>query len=184
MRIVTVILLLSAVLFAQRSGPYIGVGYGVGFYDSDDRLKYEESDITNSTLRFTLGAYINENFSVEMDYTHYDEFYGSYDGADVKESFSIIGVCALAHYPFYDDMFDIYGKIGAGQLFWNESHGRSNADSTGAYIFGGGLGYRYDEAIMIKIGYDLVSFGLDDKYREKGYDMLLEYFYTAFEYKF
>jgi opacity protein-like surface antigen len=184
MRVLLLFILVTSSLFAERAGPYVGVAYGVGFYDSDNRLQDEHSKIEDGTIRFTLGAYINENFSVELDYTLYKKFYGTYDGADIEESFSTVGVTALPHYPFYNDTFDFYGKIGAGQLFWNETGTKSNSDSAGTYILGLGIGYRFDEELMIKLGYDINIFSLEDSNHHKEYSMNLNYIYTAFEYKF
>ncbi len=183
MRILLIALFFLTTLYAERAGPYVGVAYGVGFYDSDDRLSEQESKIEKGTMRFSLGAYINENFSVELDYTLYNKFYGIYEDANVEESFYTIGVTALPHWPFYNDIFDLFGKLGAGQVFWNESNARSNSDSAGAYLLGIGLGYRIDE-YLIKIGYDLTSFGLEDSHTNKSYEMRLDYFYTAIEFKF
>ncbi len=180
MKIFLLSLLFLSVLYAQRAGPYVSVAYGAGFYDSDDRLSEEHSKIEDGTIRFTLGAYINEHFSVELDYTLYKKFYGRYEGGEVEESFSTIGVTALPHWPFYHDTFDLYGKIGAGQLFWKETYTYSNSDSTGAYLLGVGIGYRID-TYLIKIGYDVTSFGLEDSNTNSSYDMRLDYFYTAIE---
>ncbi len=184
MKILLLVILFLSTLYAERAGPYVGVAYGAAFYDSDERLEDEYSKTEDATIRFTLGAYINENFSVELDYTLYKKFHGTYDGGDVKESFSTIGITALPHLPFYDDMFDLYGKIGAGQQFWNESDAKSNSDSAGAYILGVGIGYRFDENLLIKVGYDITIFSLEDSNRNKEYSMNLDYIYTAFEYKF
>jgi len=182
-RILLVVLFFLSLVHAERAGPYVGVAYGVGFYNSDDRLSEQDSTIEKGTIRFTLGAYINENFSVELDYTLYNEFYGIYEDAEVKESFYTIGVTALPHWPFYNNTFDLFGKLGAGQVFWSEAYTRSNSDSAGAYLLGIGLGYAIEEYI-IKIGYDLTSFGLDDSNTNKSYDMRLDYFYTAIEVQF
>ena len=184
MKILFLVLLFLSTLYAERAGPYVGVAYGAGFYNSDDRLKEEHSKLEDGTIRFTLGAYINKNFSVELDYTLYKKFYGVYDSTEVEESFSTIGITALPHLPFYNDIFDLYSKVGAGQLFWNESDGRSNSDSAGAYLLGIGLGYRFNEEFMFKIGYDITLFSLEDSKRKKEYSMNLDYIYTAFEYKF
>ncbi len=183
MRIVLIILVFLSTLNAERAGPYVGVAYGAGFYDSNNRLSEQDYKIEKGAIRFTLGAYINENFSVEIDYTLYNKFYGIYEGGEIEESFSSIGVTALPHWPFYDDTFDLYGRLGAAQTFWNEAYTHSNSDSAGAYILGVGLGYRIEE-YMIKIGYDLTSFGLEDSNTNKNYDMRLDYFYTAIEVQF
>ncbi|MEA1918538.1 MAG: outer membrane beta-barrel protein [Campylobacterota bacterium] len=181
--LLTLLLLLSS-LYAQRSGAYVGAGYGYGMYDSDDRLSQEINSASNGTFRLTLGAYINENFSLELDYSIYNKFDGFYEDAKVQESFSIVGVSVLPHYPFYDDTFDLYGKLGAGQIFWNETGEHRNNDAAGAYILGIGLGYRMQSDYLLKIGYDLTSFGLDDTLENKNYEMRLDLFYMAFEVKF
>ncbi|MEA3523221.1 MAG: outer membrane beta-barrel protein [Campylobacterota bacterium] len=183
MKILLSMMLFLTLLNAQRAGPYIGVAYGSAFYDSDDRLSEQHSKIEDGNVRFTLGAYINENFSVELDYTLYKKFYGLYEGGEVEESFSSVGVTALPHWPFYQDTFDLYGKIGAAQLFWNEAYTHSNSDSAGAYLLGVGIGYRIEQ-YLIKIGYDLTSFSLEDANNNKNYEMRLDYFYTAIEVAF
>jgi hypothetical protein len=184
MRVLLIVMLILASLHAERSGPYIGVGIGAGFYDSDKRLREPESKTEEGSYRLTLGAYISEHFSVELDYTLYKKFYGVYEGGDVKESFSGISITALPHWPFYHDTFDLYGKIGAGQIFWDESGARSNSDASGSYIAGIGIGYRLQKRYLFKLGYDLTSFGLDDSHTHKSYSMRLDYIYTAFEVKF
>ena len=183
MRILLVTLLFLSALYAQRAGPYVGASYGVSFYDSDKRVSKRDFKIDSGAPRFTLGAYINESLSMEIDYTYYNKFYGIYEGGKVVESFYSMGVTVLPHLPFYHDTFDFFGRLGIAQVFWVETNSRSNSDSAGAYILGIGLGYKIMD-YTIKIGYDLTSFGLKDSNTNKSYDMRLDYFYTAIEVKF
>ncbi len=176
--------MLACMALWGRSGPYWGGGYGVGYYDSDARVESVGNERNRGTLRATLGAYINSNFSVELDYTDYEAYQGAYEGAEVEEDFEVIGVSVLPHWPLYDDKIDLFGRLGAGQVNWNERNGRSNSDSAGVYLLGIGVGYRIGESVMLKAGYDATLFSLDDAHRNEGYDMRLDLFYMGFEVMF
>jgi len=184
MRVLLIVVIMLSALHAERAGPYVGVSMGAGFYDSDARLSDVDKKINEGSYRLSLGAYISQYFSVELDYTLYKKFQGVYEGGDVQESFSCVGVSVLPHYPFYDDTFDLYGRIGAGQIFWDESGTRSNSDAAGAYVVGIGIGYRVAKRYLIKVGYDATSFGLDDAHKNRSYSMRLDYLYTGIEVKF
>lgn len=184
MRVLLIVAIMLSALYAERAGPYMGVGMGAGFYDSDARLSDVDKKVDEGSYRLSLGAYISQYFSVELDYTLYKKFHGVYEGADVQESFSSVAVTALPHYPFYHDTFDLYGRIGAGQIFWDESGARSNSDAAGAYIVGIGIGYRITKRYLIKVGYDATSFGLDDSHKNRSYSMRLDYLYSGVEVKF
>ena len=42
----------------------------------------------------------------------------------MEEDFEVIGVSVLPHWPLYDDKIDLFGRLGAGQVNWNERNGR------------------------------------------------------------
>ncbi len=183
MKILGLLLITIVTLLAERAGPYAGASYGLGYYNSDGRLERVSNDNAHGAMCATLGAYINENFSVELDYTQYKVFDGRYATQKVHEDFAAIGVCVVPHYPF-DEKWDLFGRFGAGQINWNESGERANESNAGLYLLGFGMGYRAFESVMFKSGYDMTFFSMKDTHRDATYDMRLDYFYVGFEVMF
>ncbi len=176
-------MLMAVSLWAERAGPYIGTGVALANYDDDNRLE-SISKNSQEALRIYGGAYINENFSVEVDYATLMKFEGvSKSGGSVDNEFSIFSVAALAHYPVADNTVDLYAKFGAGQIFWKESGSESHESDAAALLFGVGIGYRLMEALTLNFGYDYFTFGMDVS-EEQSYDMALGLTYMKIEVQF
>ena len=119
MKIILSILLFCSVLTADRSGPYVGLGYGLSQFDDDGIYKeLKENESTSMTLYG--GAYINKYLSVELAYVNmtFGNSYKAVDATNVEKelSFSSLNVSTLVHYAFFDDVLDFYGKFGVGQM--------------------------------------------------------------------
>ncbi len=148
-KVILVVFIFFSFGYAKRgAGPYLGVGYGKSKFYANSY--YDFKDDTSNILTIYGGAYINKYLSVELNY--YKP--GSYTTKANKEvKYTITDISTLAHYPFYHDKFDIYGKFGAGII----STSKSGFD----FVFGAGVSYRYNEIFSFKIGYDYFDFGLD-----------------------
>jgi len=161
-------LVLSLSLWADRSGPYLGIGYGAGFYEPGSRVAEVSNEPYN--VRFTAGAYINENLSVELNIA---EFGGAQLGYNLssyrsqnstslsieEESFRVFSVSTLAHYPFYNDTFDVFGRFGAGTIGLRTTApiDDTNTDSP-VLVFGGGASWRVTPMLSVIAGYDHYTF--------------------------
>ena len=178
-----ILLLLAVSLFsAERSGPYLGLGYGIGLLE-DDGYYVAEKPESRTLLRAYGGAYLNENFSVELDYTHFNAFEGEHAlYGKLEEQFTLLTASAAVHYPVLDDTLDLFAKFGAGEVTWNESGAADRSDSAAALLYGVGCSIRFMEVMSFKIGVDLAQFSLDDA--NQNYDMLLQYGYGALEVQF
>ena len=150
-------LFFSFVEAKRGAGPYLGVGYGESRLNSDGY--YELKDDKTDILTFYGGAYINRYLSVEFDF--YD--ISSYETTlNTQISYKIYDIATLVHYPFYNDIFDVYAKFGAG-VITRKTNGFN-------FVFGAGFSYRYNEILSFKIGYDYFDFGVDiddDKVSDK-----------------
>jgi len=165
-------LLFAAVslLAAERSGPYLSVGYGLGYYEDDSRLGSIESRDAG-VYRVGAGAFINPYFSVALEFAQFDPFDGTDSGGKVSEHFRTFCADVITHYPIADDRLDLYAKFGAGQVFWNET-GAAHRESTAAtLLYGLGIGIRPKSWLTINIGYDLHRFGMESNVTT--YDMQL-----------
>ena len=176
-------------LWADRSGPYLGVGYGVSSYHHDryyEDIGYPEvADERLKAFRIYGGAYINEYFSVELDYTDHDVSRASdTTGQSVENDFVALGVSTVVHYPTREKKLDWYAKFGAGEIRWKQSGPQNRADEAGALLVGAGVGYRLMPRLTLKAGYDIFFFGLKDSELDKEYNMDLEYFSGAVEVQF
>ncbi len=181
--------MLCSVLFADRDGgPYLGFGYGVSLYNDDGFFKELKEDISRSTTIYA-GAYINKNLSVELVHVSFDSK-GLHEGYLVKEdsnidkniNFSVISVSTLAHYPFLNDLIDTYARFGVGEM------DMLGIDSTGfTFIYGCGISVRFNEWLSMKLAYDRYGFDYDDA-RDLdnviGYEMNIDYLYSAIEVQF
>jgi len=176
------IMLFCVTLWADRSGPYIGIGAGLAIYDDGNRLASIE-DKSDEAYRIYAGAYINEYFSVEIDYTAGMRFEGvSVLGGDVVDTFSVFSIAALAHYPLEKYGVDFYGKFGAGQLQWKESGIAGSSSNAGTILFGAGMGYRFGEQFTFNVGYDYYAFKMEVLIQN--YRMSLGMPYVKFEMQF
>ena len=186
---IVLLCLCLASLWADRSGPYLGIGYGLSPYNNDGYYKdigfTTVSDDRLKAFRVYGGAYINEYFSVELDYTDFDVS-GAKNGSgqSIQNDFSAMSVSTLVHYPAWDKKIDWYAKFGAGEIRWKQSGAQHRADEAGGLLVGAGVGYRFMQRLTFKVGYDIFFFGLKDSLLEKEYNMDFELFYGAVEVQF
>lgn len=181
----------STFLYAERSGPYLGLGYGLG--DLDDGGSYSEQGFTQitehevQTLYLYAGAFINENLSVELDYLSFDDVTAQDGtGKEILDSVTIVSVVAVAHYPVLEDRLDLFGRFGAGQILGKERGDVDRDYNEAALLFGAGIGYRPNKALTFKIGYDRFSY---DKISTISADAqksstVIDFIYGAFEVQF
>lgn len=189
-RLIAVMVLFTFPLIADRAGPYLGVGAGLSDYYDDGRLERFSTEYATS-YRLYAGAFINENFSVEIDYAYLKEFHGtSRSGSAVEEKFEALTVAALAHYPVWENRIDWFAKFGAGEVFWNEKEEtQTQGDSTGTLLLGAGVGYRPVERLTFNLGYDYYIFNLDAQATAanpsaKRYEMHIGLIYLGMEVQF
>jgi len=183
--------LLSNALYAERSGPYLGIGYGVGDVDDDGYFKDREyTDMKEKepkALRLYAGAFINQYLSVELDYLSFDDVIAEdASGRQIKDSVAIFSAVAIAHYPLLDEKIDLFGRFGAGQVKGKESSEAGRDYNEAALLFGAGAGYRPVEFITLKLGYDRYLYDKtsalpDDDLK---YSTVIDFFYVAFEVQF
>ncbi|HFU74005.1 MAG TPA: hypothetical protein ENK65_00465 [Helicobacteraceae bacterium] len=163
--------LTTSFVLAERSGPYLGIGYGYGMYEPGNRITKVEEQPYN--IRLTAGAYINENLSVELGFAEFGGAVLGYDLSNYRtfdstanttfdESFRVFSVSTLAHYPFYHNTFDVFGRFGAGSLGWRTSKEVANSETDHpVLIFGGGASWRMSDMFSMILGYDYYSFKLE-----------------------
>jgi opacity protein-like surface antigen len=183
LRLFAFLLLATVLLWAERAGPYVGIGVGLAGYDDDGRLASVENR-SQEAFRIYAGAYINENFSVEVDYNAVMEFDGVLkNGGEVTEKFSFLSTAVVLHYPVANDTTDLFVKFGASEVFWRERGSESHKDSAAAMLLGLGVGYRLKEYLTLNLGYDAYFFSMDISERDS-YDMLLGAAYLKIEVQF
>lgn len=175
-------------LWGDRTGPYLGLGYGLGYYDPGSRLIDVKTQPQN--VRLYGGAYINENLSVELGLVEYGGAQMGYDltnfqaklsnnGTDVEESFRAVTVSTLAHYPFYHNTFDLFGRFGAGSMGRRSTENVIDSQrDTATLVFGGGVTWRIVDNFSFVMGYDHYTFRVDT------IDTTLDSTYFAFEIQF
>ena len=175
-KIIVMLIILSVAAFASRDGgPYIGIGYGNSTISDSDNY-YHIKDDSDTGYTIYAGAYMNKYFSVELSYLS-DMSYSDVNGTSLD--FGFVDVNVQAHYPFYYDKFDVYGKFGVGKV----SH---NGKGFG-YVFGTGVALHIDDMFSGKIGYDYMNFGvdtIDDKYDTADKNLAIHYFFIAVEVQF
>ncbi|EHP30837.1 hypothetical protein SMGD1_2316 [Sulfurimonas gotlandica GD1] len=180
MKIILSILLFCTLLLADRSGPYVGFGYGLSQFD-DDGIYKELKENGSTSMTLYGGAYINKHLSVELGFINFTAG-NSYEAVDAtnqtKElSFSSLNVSTLVHYAFFDDTLDFYGKFGVGDMT------AGGVGSTGfTMLVGAGVGVRFSEMLSMKVAYDryITDYEKDGLKNE----MHVDFIYTAFEVQF
>ena len=183
MRYILVLFLLLSSLYADRDGgPYIGLGYGDSTFRSDglyDTLKEDKS--AGATIY--VGAYINKHLSVEFNYVDFSTF-GTNDGYEVNDTqainFFALNVSTLAHYAFFNDVWDFYAKFGVGEVH------QSNSQIKGfSFVYGAGTAIRFGELVSLKIAFDRYDFGYDKTQNNSSdFSLKIDYIYTALEFQF
>lgn len=189
MKILISFLLLVSFLFADRDGgPYIGIGYGLSKFD-DKGYYAEVIDPYTKAPTLYAGAYINENLSVEVSYVNFyahglDDGYMVSDINSTKKNIDlyVTTVSTLAHYAFFNDTLDFYGRFGVGNLALT-----GVSDSGFTFVYGAGVAIRFNEMFAWKIAYDMYDFDYDDTSDINNvvrYDMKIDYLYSAIEVQF
>ncbi len=159
--LITCVMIAASVLAAERAGPYLSAGMGIGNYDDGGRLAGIENDNVIQ-YRFSAGAFINEYLSVALDYVQYDAFEGKrHDGGMTQQFFKILTADVSGHYAFFDDQLDIFATFGAGELFWEEKSADPKSSSAAALLFGVGAGVRPLPWMTFNVGYGYYQFGMD-----------------------
>ena len=187
MKKIGLLALLAVMAFAERSGPYIGAGYGTASFSDGsyfDVNGYTQGvDDSSEGLRVYGGAYINKYFSVELGYSDFGDYKASNAlTQNISESFSALGVSALVHYPFYEERLDSYLQVGAADMNWDESGTAKRSDSAGAIVLGIGAAYRFTDDWALRVGYENYSFELSDGGRT--FDWSVDTLYATFEVQF
>jgi len=181
----TLLLLLGVVTLQaqERSGPYLSFGYGSALYSDDSRFSYQD-DETAILYRLSAGAYMNRSFSVEIDYTKLENYESRYANGDMSdEAYALLSVSVAIHGSAFENKMDLFAKMGAGEVTWDEKRDTISRDSSGgALVFGVGAGYRFNENLMFKAGYDRYDFTLTES--DAKYRMHLDVFYGALEVQF
>ncbi len=175
-KIIVMLIMISMTVFASRDGgPYIGFGYGNSSI-SDSSNYFHLKDDSDTGYKIYAGAYMSKNFSVEISYLD-NMSYNDTNGTNLE--FGFVDVNVQAHYPFYYDRFDLYGKAGVGKV-------RHDGEGFG-YVFGAGVALHIDDRFSGKIGYDYMNFGLDtveDKYDTADKHIGIHYLFIAIEVQF
>ena len=173
----SILVLFSALLADRDGGPYVGFGYGLSTLSSDEVYAEDVSDDSEAML-FYAGAYINKNFSVEINYIDFNigDAYSVVDENSTIQTinFQSYNVSTLAHYAFFDDILDFYAKFGVGKM-------SSNNDGF-TMLFGAGTGIRFSDMFSFKLAYDryMIDYNSKSVEREINIDLL----YCAFEIQF
>ena len=174
-------ILLAATLLcaAERSGPYLEAGAGLGSYNDDSR----RAEITTDSVtqyRFGAGAFINDYLSVSLDYAQFGDFDGrTGTGETSRETFKALSAAVTGHYPVFNERIDLYARFGAGELYWDQSRPERKSSSAGTVVFGIGVGVRAMEWLTVNAGYDLYQFGMDEN--GTSYDMSLGSAYVGIQ---
>jgi len=157
-----IILAAASLLAAERSGPFLGAGMGVSNFHDDGRLAEVQSRDA-AQYRLSAGAFINKYFSVSLDYGHFESFEGvTKAGEKSREDFKVLSAGVTAHYPVFDDRFDLFASFGAGQIFWEQYRPARVSSSAGTLLYGAGVGVRAMSRLTFNVGYQYYQFGLDD----------------------
>jgi len=175
-------LLIGSLLADRDGGPYLGFGYGTSIYN-DDGLNQKLIEEDSNSMIFYAGAYINKHLSVELGYidfnTNGSNFIALNDSIN-NISISTTTISTLAHYQFFNDKLDFYGKFGAGEL--NQSGIKTEGFTL---VYGVGAGYRFNKSIGVKIAYDNYQFNYDENSDDVAdYRMKIDSFYAAIEVQF
>jgi hypothetical protein len=180
MRIFLVLVFIFTFAHADRDGgPYLGIGYGVAEYN-DGGLYEKITDKNAPYLFYYGGAYINKHLSVELGYAKIkDEQFKIVDNnINADLSYNLYNISALAHYAFFDDIWDFYVKFGAGYV---TRHGEDGS----SLLYGVGTSVRFTDLISVKIAYDMYEFGYDESGNTSAdYKMRIRYPYVAVEFQF
>lgn len=172
-RFILFVLLLVGILEAKRgAGPYLGGGYGIS--SMKDKGYFDLEDDRSKGYMIYGGAYINDYLSVELEYIG-GLAYKQKEAKSIDPN--LIAVNAQAHYPFYNGMFDIFAKFGAGEI--------KLLDNGFTMLYGAGFSYRIDERYAMRVGYDYFDIGVDESGNNSADGHVkIDYSYFSFEVQF
>jgi hypothetical protein len=176
-------LLTAVTLFAaDRSGPFLEAGAGVGTYYDDGRLADIES-LNVLQFRAGAGAYINRYFSVALEYAQFEVFEGTTQDAQAsRQYFRMLSADVAGHYPLLEEKMDLFAKFGAGEIFWDQTEPASLSSSAAVLVYGAGIGVRAVSWLTFNVGYDFYTFEMDTG--EASYDMYLGSAYLDLQVQF
>jgi hypothetical protein len=176
-------LLTALSLFAaERSGPFLEAGAGLGDYDDEGRLAHVTSKNVPQ-LRVGAGAFINRHFSVALEYAQFEVFEGTTRSAEAsRQYFKMFSASAAGHYPILKDRVDLFAKFGAGEIFWDQTKPASLSSSAAVLVYGAGIGVRPVSWLTFNLGYDFYTFEMDTG--EASYDMNLGSAYLDLQVQF
>ncbi len=183
MKYLWVLVLMLSSLYADRDGgPYIAIGYGSSQFDDDGLYTSLKNDKTGAAS-VAFGAYINKHLSVEFNYTDMSAFNTS-NGIEVDDTTNLklfaLDFSTLAHYAFFDDLWDFYAKFGVGEMH------QDNSEIKGfSFVYGVGTSIRFNEVMSLKFALDRFDFGYDaNGDNSQDYAFKIDYIYTALEFQF
>jgi hypothetical protein len=176
-------LLTAVTLFAaERSGPFLEAGAGVGTYDDDGRLADIDS-LNVLQVRAGAGAFINRHFSVALEYAQFEAFEGTTQASEAsRQYFRMFSADVAAHYPLFEEKMDLFAKFGAGEIFWDQKEPVNLNSSSAVLVYGAGIGVRPVSWLTFNLGYDFYAFEMDTG--EASYDMNLGSAYLDLQVQF
>ena len=177
MKFFLVLVFVFTLSYADRDGgPYLGYGYGSSEYKSGG-LYSSMKDEKAKAEYFYGGAYINKHLSVELGYVKLKD--GGYKVNDtVSLNHTLYTVSTLAHYAFFDDIWDFYAKFGAG-------YAKSFGEQGFSFVYGAGTSVRFSELFSVKLAYDIYEFGFDETQNGSAdYKQRIYYPYIGVEFQF
>ncbi|WP_345971055.1 MULTISPECIES: outer membrane beta-barrel protein [Sulfurimonas] len=177
-------ILLAATLLcaADRSGPYLEAGAGLGSYNDDGRRATISTE-TVPQYRFGAGAFINRHLSVSLQYAQFGDFEGKTGAGETsREAFKVLSADVTGHYPIFNETVDIFARFGAGELYWDQSRPERKSSSAGTLVYGIGVGIRALSWLTVNAGYDFYQFGMDEN--GTSYEMNLGSAYIGLQVQF
>jgi hypothetical protein len=180
----------------EKSGWYMGIGYGgTAYYDDDmgkDNYPNEMGDLdddTDSGVALYGGYKINNYVSIEASYRDYGEFTyeGSYDATMEATSVALSGNLG---YPFLDNQLRPFVILGVGYVYTdnkNSAFAIVDDDTASLHI---GFGIEYEPNSLNGLGFrlayeadaytvEVVRIGSD-----KDYEVALGQLYFGVQYRF
>jgi len=189
--------LLSTTLVAEdKSGWYMGLGYGSTAYEDDDMGKENyptymgelDKDTDNGVVIY--GGYkINNYISVEGSYRDYGEFTykGSYNSTVEAQSIAISGNLG---YPFLENQLRPFVILGVGYVYTDTKNSAFAVIDDDAASLHVGFGLEYEPNSLNGLGFRIAYEGDAYTYEvvrpgsDKEYDVGLGQLYFGVQYRF
>lgn len=96
----------SNAVFAEDSGAYLGIGYGISYTTLKSSTK--TTSYTSSGLHILGGYQVNQNAAIEVDYV---DLGAMSDNVSVSIAYSGMGISGVGILPV-TETFALYGKMG------------------------------------------------------------------------